>query len=88
LTDNSFLTDLPLAGELVASNFEGWPDWLKTEFVEHAYDGHVADRGSGFSFDLIVAGDHKRRSCLGWVGRRADSSRSTSSALSISASPA
>lgn len=33
LTDNSFLTDLPLAGELVASNFEGWPDWLKTEFV-------------------------------------------------------
>ncbi|QEN13987.1 hypothetical protein ACRDU6_16110 [Mycolicibacterium sp. ELW1] len=41
MTDNNFLTDLPLAGELVATNFETWPDWLRTEFAEHAYDGHV-----------------------------------------------
>ena len=44
MTDNSFLSDLPLAGELIASNFEGWPDWLRTEFAEHAYDGHVGSR--------------------------------------------
>lgn len=44
MTDNSFLTDLPLAGELVASDFETWPDWLKTEFAEHAEDGEVGSR--------------------------------------------
>ena len=44
MTDNSFLSDLPLAGELVASNFDGWPDWLRTEFTENAYDGHVGSR--------------------------------------------
>jgi hypothetical protein len=25
-------------------NFVGWPDWLKTEFDEHALDGHVGSR--------------------------------------------
>ena len=44
MTDNSFLTDLPLAGDLVASDFETWPDWLKAEFAEHANDGEVGSR--------------------------------------------
>ena len=44
MTDNNFLVDLPLAGELVATDFDGWPDWLRTEFTEHAYDGHVGSR--------------------------------------------
>ncbi|MDV6246995.1 cupin domain-containing protein [Rhodococcus opacus] len=41
MTDNRFLADLPLAGELVATNFDSWPDWLTTEFTDHAHDGHV-----------------------------------------------
>ena len=44
MTDNSFLTDLPLAGELVASGFDTWPDWLKDEFRLHADDGEVGSR--------------------------------------------
>jgi hypothetical protein len=44
MPDNSFLTDLPLAGDLVASDFETWPEWLKTEFDEHAHDGEVGSR--------------------------------------------
>jgi hypothetical protein len=44
MSDNDFLTDLPLAGDLVAEDFDGWPDWLKTEFDEHANDGHVGSR--------------------------------------------
>jgi hypothetical protein len=44
MPDNDFLTDLPLAGDLVAEDFDGWPDWLKTEFDEHANDGHVGSR--------------------------------------------
>jgi hypothetical protein len=42
--DNHFLTDLALAGDLVAEDFDGWPDWLKTEFDDHADDGHVGSR--------------------------------------------
>ncbi|HEY5853196.1 MAG TPA: hypothetical protein VIW24_03860 [Aldersonia sp.] len=41
MTDNNFLADLPIAGELVATDFASWPDWLKTEFAEHSHDGHV-----------------------------------------------
>lgn len=44
MTDNNFLTDLPLASELVASGFDSWPDWLKDEFREHADDGEVGSR--------------------------------------------
>jgi quercetin dioxygenase-like cupin family protein len=44
MNDNSFLTDLPLAGELVATHFESWPAWLDTEFAEHANDGRVGSR--------------------------------------------
>jgi hypothetical protein len=39
-----FLTDPPLAGDVVAEDFDGWPAWLKTEFDEHANDGHVGSR--------------------------------------------
>jgi hypothetical protein len=44
MSDNDFLTDLPLAGDLVGEDFDGWPDWLKNEFDEHADDGHVGSR--------------------------------------------
>ena len=44
MPDNDFLTDLPLAGDVVAEDFDGWPAWLKTEFDEHANDGHVGSR--------------------------------------------
>jgi beta-alanine degradation protein BauB len=39
-----FLTDAPLAGALVAENFEGWSDELKAEFDSYAYDGNVGSR--------------------------------------------
>jgi hypothetical protein len=41
MTDNSLLTDMPLAGEVVASEFETWPDWLKTALAE---DGECGSR--------------------------------------------
>jgi hypothetical protein len=44
MANNDFLTDLALAGDLVAEHFEDWPGWLKTEFDEHANDGHVGSR--------------------------------------------
>jgi hypothetical protein len=44
MTTDEFLTRQPLSGELVAENFEGWEDWLKADFAEHAYDGHVGSR--------------------------------------------
>jgi hypothetical protein len=44
MSDNDFLADLPLAGDLIASNFSGWPDWLKDEFTEHTSDGQVGSR--------------------------------------------
>jgi hypothetical protein len=44
MSDNDFLTDLPLAGDLIAKDFDGWPDWLKTEFDQHTYDGDVGSR--------------------------------------------
>ncbi|WP_406430055.1 hypothetical protein OHB00_00295 [Streptomyces sp. NBC_00631] len=36
--------DLPLAGELIASDFAGWTDELVEEFRVHAQDGHVGSR--------------------------------------------
>lgn len=44
MSDNNFLADLPLAGELVATSFDGWPDWLRKEFTERANDGEVGSR--------------------------------------------
>lgn len=44
MTNESYLRDLPLAGDLVGSNFDGWPDALKAEFAKHAHDGHVGSR--------------------------------------------
>lgn len=44
MTNDSYLIDLPLAGQLVATNFEGWPGWLKIEFAKYAYDGQVGSR--------------------------------------------
>jgi len=44
MTNDSYLSDLPLAGDLIASNFDGRPDALKTEFTEDAHDGHVGSR--------------------------------------------
>ncbi|MDT0484102.1 cupin domain-containing protein [Streptomyces doebereineriae] len=36
--------DLPLAGEMIASDFSGWTDQLIEEFRLHAQDGHVGSR--------------------------------------------
>jgi hypothetical protein len=36
MPDNDFLTDLPLAGDLVAEDFAGWSDKLNTEFDGHS----------------------------------------------------
>jgi hypothetical protein len=36
--------DLPLAGELIGSDFAGWTDELIEEFRVHAQDGHVGSR--------------------------------------------
>ncbi|MCZ0729410.1 hypothetical protein [Mycolicibacterium iranicum] len=41
---SDFLTDAPLAGELVATDFDGWTDELKAEFESHSHDGHVGSR--------------------------------------------
>lgn len=43
-TDSTFLTDAPLAGDVVARDFDGWSDALRAEFAEHAHDGHVGGR--------------------------------------------
>lgn len=39
-----FLTDAPLAGELVGTDFEGWREDLRAEFEAHSHDGHVGSR--------------------------------------------
>lgn len=44
MSDSSFLRDLPLAGEVVGRDFEGWSGELKAEFTEHAQDGRVGSR--------------------------------------------
>jgi quercetin dioxygenase-like cupin family protein len=44
MAGDEFLTRQPPSGELVAKNFQGWEDWLKADFAEHAYDGHVGSR--------------------------------------------
>ena len=41
---NSFLSDLPLAGTLVSTNFEGWSDEIRREFETLAFDGHVGSQ--------------------------------------------
>lgn len=38
------MTDIPLAGEIVGTVFEGWSEEIKREFEEHAYDGAVGSR--------------------------------------------
>ncbi|MET8046917.1 hypothetical protein ABZU75_04900 [Streptosporangium sp. NPDC005286] len=43
-TTPAFLTDAPLAGTVVATDFEGWSDALREEFETHAYDPHVGSR--------------------------------------------
>ena len=41
---SSFLQDIPLAGDLIASDFEGWSDALRQEFEDHAFDPEVGSR--------------------------------------------
>lgn len=43
-TNNDFLTDAPLAGMLVGTDYQGWTDELRAEFDTHAHDGHVGSR--------------------------------------------
>ena len=44
MTDTSSLPDLPLAGTLVGTGFDGWSDELRAEFESHAQDGEVGSR--------------------------------------------
>ncbi|MGW0997231.1 hypothetical protein [Streptomyces sp. NPDC002520] len=44
MNDTGFLSDLPLAGTLVGSDFTGWSDELRAEFEARAYDGEVGSR--------------------------------------------
>ncbi|MFI9846567.1 hypothetical protein ACIHFD_56765 [Nonomuraea sp. NPDC051941] len=44
MSDTAFLSDLPLAGNLVATGFDGWSDDLRAEFDAHAHDGEVGSR--------------------------------------------
>ena len=39
-----FLTDAPLAGALVTTDFGGWSPELRAEFASHAHDGRVGSR--------------------------------------------
>jgi beta-alanine degradation protein BauB len=38
------LTDAPLAGDLVATGFDGWTPELRAEFDAYSHDGHVGSR--------------------------------------------
>ncbi|WP_255794702.1 hypothetical protein [Mycobacteroides abscessus] len=44
MTDSSFLRDLPLAGRVIGTDFDGWSVELRAEFTDYAYDGHVGSR--------------------------------------------
>lgn len=45
MSDNiRFLSDLPLAGTLVATDFEGWSDEVKADFDRNEFDGYVGSR--------------------------------------------
>ncbi|WP_410581863.1 hypothetical protein [Amycolatopsis sp. lyj-108] len=44
MTDTGFLSDLPLAGDLVGADFEGWSPGVRAEFDTHAHDGEVGSR--------------------------------------------
>ena len=43
-TNSAFLTDAPLAGTVVATDYEGWSDELRQEFETYAHDPHVGSR--------------------------------------------
>lgn len=44
MTDARFLSDLPLAGHITATDFEGWSSELREEFDMYANDGEVGSR--------------------------------------------
>jgi hypothetical protein len=43
-SDTHRLIDLPLAGTVVATGFDGWSAELRAEFAAHSHDGHVGSR--------------------------------------------
>src|SRR5690349_14973794 len=43
-TAREYLTDAPLAGTLIGTDFEGWSDDLRAEFDTHSHDGYVGSR--------------------------------------------
>ena len=44
MAHSTFLADLPLAGDLIGTNFEGWSPELRAEFAAHSQDGQVGSR--------------------------------------------
>ncbi|MDZ7883730.1 MAG: hypothetical protein U5N53_12785 [Mycobacterium sp.] len=41
---HDFLTDAPLAGTLIGTDFEGWSADLRAEFDTYSHDGYVGSR--------------------------------------------
>ncbi|CAL9640339.1 hypothetical protein [Streptomyces sp. enrichment culture] len=44
MSSHDHLVDLPLAGSVIATGFEGWTDDIHRDFEIHAHDGHVGSR--------------------------------------------
>jgi hypothetical protein len=44
MSDHEFLKDLPLAGTIVGTDFEGWTPAIREEFDTLSHDGHVGSR--------------------------------------------
>lgn len=44
MTDPNFLQDLPLAGDLTGTNFEGWSAEQQQDFADNAQNGAVGTR--------------------------------------------
>lgn len=44
MTDTKFLTDLPLAGELIGTDFDGWTDEIRADFEANSQNGDVGSK--------------------------------------------
>jgi hypothetical protein len=53
MTTPDFLEDMPLAGMVVGTNFEGWSEEIRLEFSLLSHDGHVGSR--------LLSADHRVR---------------------------
>lgn len=54
MTTPDFLDDMPLAGTVTGTDFDGWSDELKLEFSRLSHDGHVGSRLLSADFRVRV----------------------------------